>query len=539
MDTISKKEWFIYIVDRHVGPFSAAEVQQKLRSGEITSENYLWKEGMTDWTALSEIPDLASQSPTIDHEPEPIHFGTEPGELSSFSEAESGLNSSLSEPSLGTPSSPLTGNTLGQQEDGAHSSLLDDLGIEPEAEPKKSFLTGTRVLVLILVIAIAAVGGILYPKFTALKDGTPSTPVEASSPQNPLAKTSDLLKPYLVKISEKLPFLSRWVSPIAQLSDVTPEEYEQLKTAAKSSTDTGLEAALALSQSNTQFPHVYVSANVPDGTRFRMYIIGKSDTLLNQMSFGSQDQITISGKLGKSGTIQYSEGNSVPKGEYWIFIATSPSDDQPATASTVLALPSKAQGTSSEELPSELPKDIKIFAQKSYFLGGPKDETYNERLKAYHAKLQKKATDELADLKQFTSTLSSQLESSNTKFTTLKRGKITEEQKKAWLKFHTEWTKLQSQLDAAFANWTPENNQTEHFYSSLFEMVRQAGLDVNKVHGFYHVFFSGHQDLKSTELQTTTAVSETTNAITLLKSKIEKAATIEPTVNGMPRKEGL
>ncbi len=55
-----QKIWFIYLTDHHEGPFTAAEVAEKLGAGVVTGASLAWKDGMAEWVALETIPELAA-----------------------------------------------------------------------------------------------------------------------------------------------------------------------------------------------------------------------------------------------------------------------------------------------------------------------------------------------------------------------------------------------------------------------------------------------------------------------------------------------
>jgi hypothetical protein len=53
-----QKIWFIYLSDHHEGPFTPAEVGEKLQQGLVNGQSLAWKDGMAEWVALETIPDL-------------------------------------------------------------------------------------------------------------------------------------------------------------------------------------------------------------------------------------------------------------------------------------------------------------------------------------------------------------------------------------------------------------------------------------------------------------------------------------------------
>jgi len=51
--------WHLVVDGDQVGPLSDAEVRARLSRGEISAENYIWKEGFADWLRLVDVPEFA------------------------------------------------------------------------------------------------------------------------------------------------------------------------------------------------------------------------------------------------------------------------------------------------------------------------------------------------------------------------------------------------------------------------------------------------------------------------------------------------
>ncbi|MGZ3713612.1 MAG: GYF domain-containing protein, partial [Bdellovibrionota bacterium] len=54
------KIWFVYQTDHHEGPFTAAEVAEKVKQGLVTGQTLAWKDGMAEWIAAETIAELKS-----------------------------------------------------------------------------------------------------------------------------------------------------------------------------------------------------------------------------------------------------------------------------------------------------------------------------------------------------------------------------------------------------------------------------------------------------------------------------------------------
>jgi predicted Zn finger-like uncharacterized protein len=55
--------WHLVVDGDQVGPLAEAEVRARLSRGEISAENYVWKEGFSDWLRLVDVPEFADAGP--------------------------------------------------------------------------------------------------------------------------------------------------------------------------------------------------------------------------------------------------------------------------------------------------------------------------------------------------------------------------------------------------------------------------------------------------------------------------------------------
>lgn len=49
-------EWYVIVNDQQLGPWSFAEVKNKIRSGEVKADTHIWKDGFNDWRKVSAVP---------------------------------------------------------------------------------------------------------------------------------------------------------------------------------------------------------------------------------------------------------------------------------------------------------------------------------------------------------------------------------------------------------------------------------------------------------------------------------------------------
>jgi hypothetical protein len=60
--TADTKKWFIALSDHYEGPFTGAEVQEKVAQKKVDANPFVWCEGMSEWVKLSESPIAARPS---------------------------------------------------------------------------------------------------------------------------------------------------------------------------------------------------------------------------------------------------------------------------------------------------------------------------------------------------------------------------------------------------------------------------------------------------------------------------------------------
>jgi len=495
MDGFTEKKWYIYMSDHHEGPYSLADLQQKMILGEATSGSYVWAEGMADWAQMTEIPVFESLL-----RPEKVsmfqpNFALASGptvqaELAPQTEAmpiyEAKVDSVAFSPSVATLEPVLEAHSPSVITDGlAHVPGVTTASPPPARAKSSSSLIFT---LLFLILVLAGISAYSLGYFS--------------------------LDPFFLKLTDAVPALSKWISPIPKLTDVSPEDYNALKLASQAVIENGPAYAVALSKEDVFFPTFYVSTNLPDGTHFQVLAEGVPDTLLNQVSFDAKVDVTIAKKIGKSAPLKFSEGKPIPRGEYKISLR--------GADSSTIAQP---------------------LAKKTYFLGGARDAVYTTRLKEFHERLMQKSKNELAEITQFAAVLETQLGQTSTKFRTFSGGKrITPALRKSWQAYDKQWNDLSHQLISSFDKWTPDTLANDYFYGSLYLLVQQAFKAVEKTHAVHHAFFTNSTssvDRNAFEVKVGEAASFAQNAINTLKSKISEAEKIPPTPNGMPRRDGL
>jgi hypothetical protein len=544
MNSFTEKKWFVYVGDHHEGPHSVEEIQEKVSQGQVSSESYVWAEGMPDWKVITSVPGLeaifqkaASEVPVAIPILEPALVAEDPL-VEMAPSPEPSLVSSTSPVLEDAKLSPLAIESIDElspslstvQEDEATGELnpteLEKAKAIGASRKGISFSWLVSKWLITLFIVSGFVTACMYGYFDSFLKSPPV--------QEGMHNLAEFSRPYLLSWVDQFPILGKWVSPISFLQDVSQDEFEELKSAAREKIDSaGVRFSMALSKADVLAPFLYVASNLPDGTQLQVHVVGITDTLVNQMSFYQHFDVVLSKKLGMTTPIRFSDGKPIPRGEYMIYLSAL--DSQSPEVKTLLG----GVQASQIKIPPELPKNLKILGFKTYFLGGNRDAGYAARLKEFHDKLRGKAASELIEIKQFTVTLDSQFSSTVTKFNLIRKGKMNLKQKKTWESFHNEWMKLQGQLDQIFLKWSSETVQNEFFYSALYRLTQQVGQTIEKVHGFQHAYFNGMQDPRTFEIQLGETAASAQTSLNLLRLKIDQAEKLPPTPNGMPRREGL
>lgn len=505
-----EKKWFVYLTDHHEGPFAVAEIQAKIREGQLGAGHYVWADGMPDWRLIREVG--AFSLPNL---------GTETGApaLASSAAPEASKSARGAETRPGRAAEPASSHfapTMMASQVGPFPSSGEPLPLDQDGNGPLLAGVGAALVVIIGLVAV------LIVLLNSRDSRYPGLHVA--------------VQPAAHWLIGRFPALGNVLSPVPMLEDVKPEELRELRSAASAPIGRqGPALSVALSSADPANPVFYVASNLPDGARIDIHLDGIGDTLLNQLTSQASLTVTLAGNFAKSAVARLPDGKPLPRGEYHVFAVDSPT--QPPEIARLLA--SRQPMTVSEA--AGLPQGVRLMERKSYFLGGPKDQIYASRLKDFHDKVHEKAASELTELKQFSSTLEGQLNTLLAKAEEIRKMKTSQSalKKKAWTSFDAQWSGLQGQLNQSFQKWTPDKLRTEVFYSELYDQLTRTGHQIEEVHELEGGVV-GHSNPEQTEItQLTQATTAAQAAIAQLNAGIDQAEKAPPTPGGLPRKEGL
>ena len=493
MNMENEKKWFIYIGDHHEGPFSVEEVSEKKKSYEVNNESYVWCEGMNDWVMLSEVKELTLEPkilPTLK-----ISSPPQPASLKSTS-FHSTVTHSVSGQTGLTQSKPLAKSVGGSKK---------------RSLPIYLFLS----LFVIFTLSLGALSAL--SRFA-------SEELHAK------------LRPTLSLLVEKVPAIQSLFHLVPVMNDITPEEQTELEQARIGTPESGVKIALASSQSDSNRPFFYVSTNLPDRIKLDVYLVGISETLLNKLQFAGQNSATPFKGFGKTEVFTADGAQLIPKGEYQVVVVESLEQEESVKTQIANFQSVKAIG----KLPVTVPQNSHFAVLKSYFLGGPRDQVYLTRLKQFHEKIKQNAEREVQELRQYSDTLNSQYSNLTTEFNRIyQTKKMPPSLKLAWKKDADTWQQINGQLEQTVQTWSKETIQNEFFYGKMYSLVKSAYESTKALFTLENSYVENPKDHASFEVQHGKLLSETRDALELLRTKMDLILKAPKTPSGLPTRVEL
>jgi hypothetical protein len=469
MNSELQKKWFVYLSDHHEGPFNAVELSQKQKSGIVTTQSYVWAEGMTDWKPLLEVNELIHDLKKLES----------PNVVSPANEKNSSRHLKLSN----------------------HKSTLA------------------------LKIVVIFFGFIFLGVLTlAILSRSGSERIHL------------MIRPTLNKIIDRAPILSSIFYLIPNTNELKADARKEMEEALLGTPAQSVKIAIALSQNNPNRPSLIVATNLPDRTKFEVYLIGNSDTLLNRLHYQTQFTVNTMRGLGRSEVLLSEDGQPLSKGEYQIWVTEAQEQDD----SLKDILSSFPVNRPAGVLPAPLPNSAKFVLNKTVFIGGARDEQYLTRLKAFHEKIKLNSEKELVELRQYADTLTLQFQSLTNEFEkVLKRKQPTAEQLGNWKKSSKQWLEINGQMEQTIQTWSKETLTNEFFYGTAYELVKSAYDSIKNLFTIENNYMEKPEGHTTFQIQHGKAVSECKQTLDQLKGKIELILKAPKSPNGLPKREGL
>ena len=520
MDPLTEKKWFLYINDHHEGPLSVSDIHERMKLGSAHQESFVWQEGMPTWQMIKERQEFVIQ---------------ESSHASNLAQAEK-LEATQHEQQV-TPNEIIDEKTgdlnpdeLNQTRMIGRAALLNSKKeeksqITPKTRDKKT--TKTRKVITLLISATLVIS-LLGTYRLGYLDPFLEIPIFRAT----LHKASSLSRPYLIKLTQTIPALEGIIPPLLRLDDVSMIEYEELHTAASETLkEKGPQYALALTQSDPYTPSFYIGSNLPEGSKFDLYVIGLPDTLLNEVSFTGHLSATLEKNLAKTSPLRRSDQKPIARGEYELYLVSSLS--QTATTRSII----EAHPAPPVRIPAELPPGARILFVKKYFLGGAKDANYQNKLKDFHSKLKARALTELNEIKQYTSTLDQQLQALIKEAQNMNRLTQTSPKKrKIWDLFSAQWVKIQNEMNQMIQAWTPESLQNEYYYGALYTEVQIVAQSIWKLYEAEVSFMNGQIEQQSFQEQLNTFSNQANEEISRVYNRVKSLELMPSDDSKLPKK---
>lgn len=464
--------WIVRIGDQVIGVHSYNQIREMVASGELSGAYQLWRPG---WTNFQDDPEAA---PADVSEPVPARmtgsFGTKLLQKTSAIKARNTGTMTVARPKGQTGSAATqtkTGtkrpklNPMPEMEAGVEEAedfaenLLDDS--PPKAEAKFFGISLGALRSLQLPASLSKLLG----KSKASAEADEDSETVHESPSKMLARGAGL-KSRSFNLSGKnlviplgvvlvlgggfgvysLGLLDSIISPIPALEDVLPEEIEQLKAAARASSDEGIKFAVAKSREDLFNPLLYVATNAEQGSKIVLLLKGIPGKLVNTVSFELKIvQSLESGRMLTVGPIGGDTGKPLPVGPYKLHVSLEGQEDK----ATVTEL----------------------------FVGQGPGPAYERRMEGYLKKLQEQYDAEIAEVRQLVGTLLSTDRMVDERFTGAKSSGRPDQGLMLWRNFQEESLNSLIQLSNKAQALAKKEGNKEIFYPvHLEKSARMAAL---------------------------------------------------------------
>ncbi len=342
------------------------------------------------------------------------------------------------------------------------------------------------------------------------------------------------IRPTLNKIVAKAPVLSVLFNLIPHAGELSSESRKEMEEAIIGDPTVGVKFTVTLLQSDPTRPSAYLATNLPDRTKFNVYLIGNSETLVNRLSYQGQFVIQTFKGIGKSEVLLLEDGQPLSKGEYDLWITES-SEQEESLKEVIAALPANRP---SGVLPQPLPNSAKFVLKKTLFIGGARDENYLTRLKAFHEKIKQNSEKEMVELRQYSDTLALQFQTLTSEFAkVLKSKKPTASQKDNWKQVSKKWLEINGQLEQTIQTWSKETLQNEFFYGNAYELVKGSYDSIKNLFKIENEYMDKPTEKSAFEIQYGKAANECRLSLNQLKGKIEMILKAPKSPNGLPKRD--
>ena len=590
---MEEKEWFLYVVDHHEGPFTIDEIRKLVKKGEAAASSYVWKEGYEDWVIMTDATEFGMGTPKSDGHGTPSFVLTptpaptptpvaatpvsqpleatapEPVPIASVSAGD--VKSSDSVWCLNSRkifSGPHSIKTIVRKVNDGEVSIRDSVWREgwssftpiesiPEfmgsvkttsstnaknlkvnktsSNAEALGMTGgpstrvykwyksTKFLLLSVVVTLVAVyqglaTGFLNPTLETLKikqqvAALRLTPIPFEKSDELLAEVTSSIKPLIAMGLALLPESARtWMSSVEIPEGMAPQDAETLREISQSGLGNGIRVASAMLEGDEFNPSFVIMSNALDGSSFTVVLRGKEGTLLNALSYEHTVYVDINKSMARTSRFTYDTNKPLPKGEYTLIVYESPQQQNEKAALSFANL-------SKRQVPAGVPEGKVAFVVDSYFLGGKKDETYQQRLKEFNDRVKARLSQETQELAQLIDTIESIANESAQKFFSLSSAPANAKRLAEWQRYRQKYGKLSAQIKVKLDQVPGTNRSNEYMLPQIYRKLLQTYELTERLHQLETAYIEkgGKMDaIKEQAGQATTAFHDLRQSITRL-----------------------
>ncbi len=537
MNNLNDKIWFVYMGDHHEGPVSLLDLRSRLESNQISVAHYVWREGMDDWKAMTEVAECSQIMAQAPASVPSIHLPAQTNTQLSFTATGTGTGTATQEipvehlaiqekpPSLEVPHEGMPTGSV------AFESGPDvEIPTELTPEPQSRSLSGiANVKVEVEVESPSQPTIVSDNSFRGVSLKPPIGLITLVALLGILGWVihKGMLPTSSISMLRAIPGIGSLFSTLPEIPDINPQDRQSLEAAASSSTEAP-RAAFALSTQSPETPSFHIASNLPDGTGFEIVAVGKTGTLLNQFEYQASTRGTLQKHYVK--TVALRGRSPLPRGEYTVYLYESKL--QPPETMTLLQKVKEQR----IKLPDAIAPGRKIIEVKTLFLGGAKDASYLGRLNTFHKKLQDRAKKELDDLRNFYAILRSQLDATSKAYSSILKNKTAKKRASEWSRFSGKWSALDREVLSRVNKWTPQFLERGFFYGPLFEMTRLSAQSVSRVHHVQTPLIQAKKVSRAQAQDMDATESTSRDALERLRARIDETSKLSLTETGMPQR---
>lgn len=520
-----KEFWFLFLNDKYEGPYSEFEIKSKLSLNIINENTMIWADGFEDWKLVSDI-DTFNNSISI-----PIQFQAE---LHNSLKSDFQLTDNYANHEINNIEKVVINEeikTLNIEKDDASEIKLNN---QPEINKNEINSLEKLLSEVKFEWTKSKLNELELNKYEPYKFHKPwsynDSSTQLSTQINSENKSASTKINYILPIKkhQRKLFIGLVVSilffismniffklRIPNLPGIDHSEAREMYAAMTESLEQYSPTAVThLSKSDITKPIFYIASNLPENTELKLYIEGISETLLDAFNISIEATIKIHNGIAQSPIFVQEDGKVFPIGEYKVIVKCIACDHFFQT----------------KKLENNTQKEY-IINEKHFFLGGIKDQNYDQKLKLYHEKIKVQAMSELIELKQLIDNIEKQLNETNNIFV---QWTSSEYSKNQWAEFHNKWTHFQNQLSKISKQWNPQAVQYTYYYGNFYSLLKNILEMTSQIHKTQNDWILKNFSSESLESAIYEKSSIVQSTLLTIRTKITYIEHLPSSANGMP-----